>query len=125
MSSRRALVYAATLLVTASLVPLVALAWRLAAPTLLAEQAGDLSVRGCIERDAASRTPIYKLAESPGSRVFRLTAAKDIDVPSHVGQTVDVTGTVADSGGRQTREPELVVKKLTVVRDSCTSARAR
>ena len=124
--SRRPAVLVTTWLLAASLLALVAVAWRLGAPSLLAAGAvDDITVRGCIERDAASRAPIYKLAESPGSRVFRLTASKDVDVPSHVGQTVDATGTIADPGGRQTREPELVVKTLSVVRDSCSSAGAR
>ena len=83
-------------------------------------QAADVTVRGCVERDAASRAPLYRLAEdAPGTRIFRLTFAKDIDVPSQVGHTVEVTGTIA-AGGGQSRDPELAVKKLTPVRDSCS-----
>lgn len=83
-------------------------------------QAADVTVRGCVERDAASRAPLYRLAEdAPGTRIFRLTFPKDIDVPSQVGHTVEVTGTVA-AGGGQSRDPELAVKKLTPVRDSCS-----
>jgi hypothetical protein len=124
--STRTVVLVALFLLAAAVPPLLASAWFLhGESSVLVAQSADITVHGCIERDAASRTPIYKLAESPGSRLFRLTATKEIDVPSHVGHTVDVTGTVADSGGRQTREPELIVKKLSDVRDSCTSASAR
>jgi hypothetical protein len=82
---------------------------------------GDITVRGCVERDAASRAPLFRLVEDPGTRIFRLTAPKDIDVASHVGHTVDVSGVVTpDAPGRQAREPELVVKKLVLVRASCS-----
>jgi hypothetical protein len=82
-------------------------------------QSGDVTVRGCVERDAASRSPLFKLLEdAPGTRIFRLTFPKDIDVPSQVGHTVDVTGTVG-AGGAQSHDPDLAVKKLTSVRDSC------
>jgi hypothetical protein len=115
----------AAFLLAASVPPLVTVGFLAASvPTAKVEaQSADITVRGCVERDAASRAPVYKLIEQPGSRIFHLTAPKDIDVASQVGHTVDVTGTMgADAPGRQTREPELVVKKLAVVRDSCTSA---
>jgi hypothetical protein len=124
--STKLLVLVALFLLAASVPPFVASVWFLRGETsVVSAQGADVTVHGCIERDAASRTPIYKLAESPGTRLFRLTAPKEIDVPSHVGHTVDVTGTIADAGGRQTREPELVVKTLTDVRASCTSAIGR
>src|SRR5579862_4869602 len=83
-----------------------------------AGQSGDITVRGCVERDAASRAPLYKLLEdAPGTRVFHLTFPKEIDVLSQVGHTVDVTGTPAAAGG-QSRDPDLAVKKLTSVRES-------
>ncbi|HKW02244.1 MAG TPA: hypothetical protein VJN96_20645 [Vicinamibacterales bacterium] len=85
---------------------------------------GDVTVRGCVERDAAASTPIYKLVTSAPVKIYRLTAPKDIDVAAHAGHTVDVTGAVsADPPGRSSsREPELVVKKLTMVSDKCGSA---
>jgi hypothetical protein len=90
----------------------------------VAGQAGDITVRGCVERDAAAKAPLYKLLEDPGGRVFRLTAPKDIDLSAQVGHTVDVTGTVG-AAGPQTRDPELIVKRLELVRNSCALAGAR
>jgi len=88
-------------------------------------QATDVTVRGCVERDAASRAALYRLAEdAPGTRIFRLTFPKDIDVPAQVGHTVEVTGTIA-AGAAQARDPELVVKKLTSVRDTCSTPARR
>jgi hypothetical protein len=81
-------------------------------------------VRGCVERDAASKAPLYKLLEDAGGRVFRLTSPKAIDLSSQVGHTVDVTGTLAPAGP-ETRDPELLVKRLDLVRNACTNAGAR
>jgi hypothetical protein len=84
---------------------------------------GDVTVRGCVERDAAASTPIFKLVTPAPVKIYRLTAPKDIDVAAHAGHTVDVTGAVsADPPGRSSsREPELVVKKLVMVSDKCGS----
>lgn len=87
-------------------------------------QAADVTVRGCVERDAAASAPIFKLVTAAPVKIYRLTAPKDIDIAAHVGHTVDVTGAVsADPPGRSSsREPELVVKKLAMVSDKCGSA---
>lgn len=100
---------------------------RVSAPaSTLGIQGADVTVRGCVERDAASRVPLYELLEdAPGTRVFRLTFPKDVDVPSQVGHTVEVIGTVTASASGQTREPDFTVKKLTVVRETCTGFAAR
>jgi hypothetical protein len=100
---------------------------RVSAPTAaVRNQGADVTVRGCVERDAASRVPLYELLQdAPGTRVFRLTFPKDVDVPSHVGHTVDITGTVTASASGQTREPDFTVKKLTVVRETCTGFASR
>ncbi len=83
----------------------------------------DVTVRGCVERDAASRSAVYKLAElAPSTKVYRLLAPKEIDVGAHVGHTVDATGTVATPSGRA---PELTVKSLTMVKDSCAEPSVR
>lgn len=85
-----------------------------------AGQSGDITVRGCVMKDAASRVPLYKLLEdAPGTRVFRLTFPKEIDVAAQVGHTVDATGAVVATTG--SHDPGLALKKLTVVRDSCSS----
>jgi len=112
------------LIATAAMTGGVAVVWsNLAAPTVVA-QAADVTVRGCVERDAAASTPIYKLVTpAPAVKIYRLSAPKDIDIAAHVGHTVDITGTVsADPPGRSSsRESELVVKKLVMVNSSCGS----
>ena len=83
----------------------------------------DVTVRGCIERDAAASVVIYKLivADVSGTRIYRLTAPKDVDVAAHVGHTADVTGTVNPPPNGARQQPELVVKRLTVVRETCAA----
>ena len=112
------------LIATAALAAGVAVVWlNVGAPTVVA-QAADVTVRGCVERDAAASTPIYKLVTpAPAVKIYRLSVPKDIDIAAHVGHTVDVTGAVsADPPGRSSsRESELVVKKLTMVNSSCGS----
>ncbi len=91
-------------------------------PTVSAQGGSQIVVTGCVEKDAASSTPVFKLVvPAPNSKIYRLNAPKEIDVASHVGHTVDVSGSVADRQG--SREPELTVSKLTMVRDSCPGER--
>ena len=99
-------------------------AWIVIGQSGLAAQGGDVTVRGCVERDAAASTPIFKLVTPAPVKIYRLTAPKEIDVAAHVGHTVDITGAVsADPPGRSSsRESELVVKKLSMVSDKCGSA---
>ncbi len=97
------------LIATSMLAGGVAVAWlTLSAPTIVA-QAADVTVRGCVERDAAASAPIYKLVTpAPAVKIYRLTVPKDIDIAAHVGHTVDITGAVsADPPGRSSsRESE-------------------
>ncbi len=94
------------------------------ARSALAQGASEITVTGCVEKDAASSTPMFKLVTPPPSaKIYRLSAPKEIDVASHVGHTVDVTGMVTERQG--SREPDLAVSKLTMVRDSCPSAPKR
>jgi hypothetical protein len=87
----------------------------------LAQGASQITVTGCVEKDAASSTPVFKLVvPPPNAKIYRLNAPKEIDVASHVGHTVDVSGMVTERQG--SREAELAVSKLTMVRDSCPSA---
>jgi len=99
-------------------------AWIVIAQSGLAGQGGDVTVRGCVERDAAASSPIFKLVTPAPVKIYRLTAPKEIDVAAHVGHTVDITGAVsADPPGRSSsRESELVVKKLSMVSDKCGAA---
>jgi hypothetical protein len=100
-----------------------AASWIATATVAARDQAGDISVRGCVERDAAASTPIFKLVTPAPVKIYRLSAPKEIDIAAHVGHTVDIVGTVStDPPGRSSsRESELVVKKLTMVNNSCSS----
>jgi len=86
-----------------------------------AVQAGaQITVTGCVEKDAAASTPIFKLiVPPPNSKVYWLSAPREIDVPSHVGHTVEVTGVATERQG--SRQSEIAVSKLTMVRDNCSS----
>jgi len=101
----------------------VTTAWIVIGQSGVRSQGADVTVRGCVERDAAASTPIFKLVTPPPEKIYRLSAPKEIDIAAHVGHTVDVTGTVsADPPGRSSsRESELVVKKLAMVNSSCGS----
>lgn len=89
----------------------------LAASSPLAAALDDITVRGCLERDAAASVPVFKLAAK--SAIYRLAAPKDIDLGPHVGRTVDVTGTVTAAATPGRPEAELAVKKLTDISNSC------
>ena len=111
------------LIATATMAVGVAVVWLTVATPIVVAQAADVTVRGCVERDAAASTPIYKLVTPAPIKIYRLSVPKDIDIAAHVGHTVDITGTVsADPPGRSSsRESELVVKKLAMVNSSCGS----
>lgn len=117
-SWRNVLTAAATALVIAAVATLAI------SRTALAQGSSEITVTGCVEKDAASSTPVFKLVvPPPNTKIYRLNAPKELDVASHVGHTVDVTGMVTERQG--SREPELAVSKLTMVRDSCPSAPTR
>jgi hypothetical protein len=84
-------------------------------------QAGtQITVTGCVEKDAAASTPIYKLiVPPPNSKIYWLSAPREIDVASHVGHTVEVTGVATERQG--SRQAEIAVSKLTMVHDNCAS----
>jgi hypothetical protein len=116
-----------TRLASAATVAVAVSAWLAIGPARARAQGGDVTVRGCVERDAAASTPIYKLVTpAPALKIYRLSAPKEIDIAAHVGHTVDITGSVsADPPGRSSsRESELTVKKLTMVRDACSTGAA-
>jgi len=79
----------------------------------------EVTVRGCVERDAAARTPIYKLVT--GDRIYRLEPAGKVDLAGALGHTVDATGTVATRDTPRGRpESVLVVSGLKSVSTSCS-----
>jgi hypothetical protein len=85
----------------------------------LAQGDREVTVRGCVERDAAARTPVYKLVTS--ERIYRLAPAGKVDLAGAIGHTVDATGTVAmreTTRGRD--EAVLSVTALKSVANRCS-----
>ena len=89
---------------------------------LLASQS-TVTVRGCLEKDAASRVAIYKLAAATasGTVMYRLTASGAIDFEAELGRTVEVTGTLsARDPNRPREELSIAVQALKRTADRCS-----
>jgi hypothetical protein len=88
--------------------------------TVLHAQGEDVTVRGCVEQDAASRTPVYKLIS--GDQIYRLEAPSSVNVAAELGHTVEATGTVSrrDSGRPGRQDLVLSVKQLKMISDRCS-----
>ena len=87
-----------------------------------AVQERPVTVTGCIERDAAASTPIYKVVvpqPDGGSVIYQLNAPGNASVPAAVGKTAQVTGgvTLEKRAGREIKV--LSVTKLEVVAEGC------
>ena len=85
-----------------------------------------VTVTGCIERDAAASTPIYKVVvpqPDGGSAIYQLNAPGNNAVPAAVGKTAQVTGavTIEKKAGREIKV--LTVSKIEVVADGCRDDR--
>ena len=76
---------------------------------------------GCLERDAASRSAIYKLIVrvEQGTRPYRLVPPADLDLAPYVGKSLEVNGNISSktTGGRE--EWEIAVKSVKVIGDRC------
>ena len=87
-----------------------------------AAQDKPVTVTGCIERDAAASTPIYKVVvpqPDGGSVIYQLNAPGNAAVTAAVGKTAQVTGavTIEKRAGREIKV--LTVTKFDVVADGC------
>ena len=103
--------------VVASLV--LALGAGLQAGSDVAQSDRQVTVRGCVERDAAARAAIYKLVT--GDRIYRLEPAGNVDLAGALGHTVDATGTVSTRDTPRGRpESVLVVSGLKTVSNTCS-----
>lgn len=98
----------------------------LSGATILSPPAGQdrsVTVTGCVERDAAASTPIYKLivpqTDAPPV-IYQLNTLGNAAVPSAVGKTAQVTGPVTSErrAGREIRV--LTVKAFEVVAERCS-----
>lgn len=79
----------------------------------------EVTVRGCVERDAAARTPFYKLVT--GDRIYRLEPVGKVDLAGALGHTVDATGTVSTRDTPRGRpESVLAISGLKSVSNSCS-----
>ena len=85
----------------------------------LAQTDREVTVRGCVERDAAARAAIYKLVS--GDRIYRLEPVGKVDLAGALGHTVDATGTVSTRDTPRGRpESVLMVSGLKSVSTSCS-----
>ena len=87
-----------------------------------AVQERPVTVTGCIERDAAASTPIFKVVvpqPDGGSVIYQLNAPGNNAVSAAVGKTAQVTGnvTIEKRAGREIKV--LTVTKFDVVADGC------
>jgi hypothetical protein len=85
----------------------------------VAQSDREVTVRGCVERDAAARAPIYKLVA--GDRIYRLEPAGKVDLAGALGQTVDATGSVSTRETPRGRpESVLRITGLKTVSNGCS-----
>jgi len=77
---------------------------------------------GCLERDAASRVPIFKLVTktASGTAVYRLTAASAIDFAPEVGHVVEVTGALTERDPNRPQDEAVIsVRSMRKIADRC------
>ena len=87
-------------------------------------QERTVTVTGCVERDAAASTPIYKLIvpqQDSTSVIYQLNAPETAAVAAAVGKTAQVSGvvTIEKRAGREIKV--LAVKSFEVVAERCKS----
>ena len=87
-------------------------------PSIAVPAEDDVTVTGCLERDAAATMPIFLLTvDQPTKATYHLRGPEELK--SHLGKTVRVTGPLerTTSGGRE--EWLLTVRRYAVVASSC------
>jgi len=90
--------------------------------SVLARSQRPLTISGCLERDAAARSPVYKLVTkgASGTVIYQLTAAGAIDFAADVGHVVEVTGSVTERDPRRPQdEAVLTVRSMRKIADRC------
>lgn len=81
-----------------------------------------VTLTGCLERDAASRAPVFKLVTrtASGSTIYRLTAAAGVDFAPEIGRTMEMTGSLVEANPDRPRdEAVLTVRSMRRVADRC------
>ena len=77
-----------------------------------------VTVRGCLERDAAARRPVYKLVSD--GRIYHLEPAGKVDLAGALGHTVEATGIVSvRETARGRKENVLAVSAIKSVAETC------
>jgi hypothetical protein len=82
----------------------------------------DVTVSGCLERDAAASSVVYKLVAKDASgdpKIYRLSAPDSIDLKAHLGHTIELTGTVTTASRNGRDELSMAIKSLKMVSSSC------
>ena len=90
--------------------------------SVLARGQRTITISGCLERDAAARSPVFKLITktASGTAIYQLTAAGAMDFAAEVGHVVEVTGSVTERDPRRPQENTvLTVQSMRKVADRC------
>ena len=90
--------------------------------SVLARGQKPITISGCLERDAAARSPVYKLITkgASGTVIYLLSAAGAIDFAAEVGHVVEVTGSVSERDPRRPQEEAvLTVRSMRKIADRC------
>ena len=103
----------------AALVAAVVVGSAAQAASPLTQESREATVRGCLERDAASRAPVYKLVAQ--GEVFHLEPAGKVDLAGALGHTVEATGTVTKRvTGRNREENVMAVRAIKSISPNCS-----
>ena len=80
-----------------------------------------VTVSGCLEQDAATRTATYKLVvrKDGATDIYRLTAPPTVDLSAELGRVVEIAGNVSKVNRAGREELELAVRTLKRVADKC------
>ena len=103
----------------AALVAAVVVGSAVQAASPLTQESREVTVRGCVERDAASRAPVYKLVAQ--GQIYNLQPAGKVDLAGALGHTVEATGTVTTrETGRGREENVMAVRAIKSISPSCS-----
>jgi hypothetical protein len=103
----------------AALVAAVVVGSAVQAASPVTQESRDVTVRGCVERDAASRAPVYKLVAQ--GQIYHLEPAGKVDLAGVLGHTVEATGSVTTrETGRNRQENVLAVRAIKSIAPNCS-----
>ncbi len=85
----------------------------------IVQESREVTVRGCVERDAASRAPVYKLVAQ--GQIYALQPAGNVDLAGALGHTVEATGAVSKRETARGREENVMaVRAIKSVSPTCS-----